>query len=225
MIIIIRLDDGGLGCDHHVRSSLDLHDYITETMCCAKPTQRLRRWSNIVQMLYKCFVFAGKSICITFVQCRPNVLQMFSVCWEKAVNASLRSKQLLPFVFARQRCWSGSGLRNKSPLDPCVLGRDGLDGVQEPGSAPGGCLPIQNSICIHLHRTEKTHGGDTRGYLIGLDAFLANQQPVFCRKSQRTRRLPVNKDPRVVACGPSRRPQGQNRAWSSVRPPDGWATS
>ena len=26
---------------------------------CTTSAQRLRRWSNIVQMLYKCFVFAG----------------------------------------------------------------------------------------------------------------------------------------------------------------------
>ena len=26
---------------------------------CTTSSQRLRRWSNIVQMLYKCFVFAG----------------------------------------------------------------------------------------------------------------------------------------------------------------------
>ena len=29
---------------------------------CATSAQRLRRWSNIVQMLYKCFVFAGHTI-------------------------------------------------------------------------------------------------------------------------------------------------------------------
>ena len=29
---------------------------------CTTSTQRLRRWPNIVQMLYKCFVFAGKWI-------------------------------------------------------------------------------------------------------------------------------------------------------------------
>ena len=29
---------------------------------CTTSAQRLRRWSNIVQMLYKCFVFAGKMI-------------------------------------------------------------------------------------------------------------------------------------------------------------------
>ena len=27
---------------------------------CTASAQRLRRWSNIVQMLYKCFVFTGK---------------------------------------------------------------------------------------------------------------------------------------------------------------------
>ena len=26
---------------------------------CTTPAQRIRRWYNIVQMLYKCFVFAG----------------------------------------------------------------------------------------------------------------------------------------------------------------------
>ena len=26
---------------------------------CTTPAQRLRRWTNVVQMLYKCFVFAG----------------------------------------------------------------------------------------------------------------------------------------------------------------------
>ena len=30
---------------------------------CTMSAQRLRRWSNIVQLLYKCFVFAG--LCIT----------------------------------------------------------------------------------------------------------------------------------------------------------------
>ena len=29
---------------------------------CKTSAQRLRRWSNIVQMLYKCFVFAGMSL-------------------------------------------------------------------------------------------------------------------------------------------------------------------
>ena len=30
---------------------------------CTKSAQRLRRWSNIVQMLYKCFVFTGQWPC------------------------------------------------------------------------------------------------------------------------------------------------------------------
>ena len=32
---------------------------------CTTSAQRLRRWSNIVQMLYKCFVFAGYSSALT----------------------------------------------------------------------------------------------------------------------------------------------------------------
>ena len=35
----------------------------TNHLCniCTTMTQRLRRWSNIVQIVYKCFVFAGYS--------------------------------------------------------------------------------------------------------------------------------------------------------------------
>ena len=32
---------------------------------CTTLSQRLRRWSNIVQMLYKCFVFAGIALRVT----------------------------------------------------------------------------------------------------------------------------------------------------------------
>ena len=38
---------------------------------CTTSAQRLRRWSNIVQMLHKCFVFAGMTSYIT-IDCRNN---------------------------------------------------------------------------------------------------------------------------------------------------------
>ena len=36
---------------------------------CTTSAQRLRRWSNIVQMLYKCFVFSG--VMVNFVTINP----------------------------------------------------------------------------------------------------------------------------------------------------------
>ena len=41
---------------------------------CTTSAQRLRRWSNIVQMLYKCFVFAGKMIQSTSVNMYRGVM-------------------------------------------------------------------------------------------------------------------------------------------------------
>ena len=54
----------------------------TQNICitfCTTSAQRLRRWSNIVQMLYKCFVF-------TLVQHCTNAIQMFCVYWEHVVS-------------------------------------------------------------------------------------------------------------------------------------------
>ena len=45
---------------------------------CTTSIQRLRRWTDIIQMLCKYFVFAGTSasFCITSVQLRPNVFDV-----------------------------------------------------------------------------------------------------------------------------------------------------
>ena len=43
---------------------------------CTMSAQRLRRWSNIVQMLYKCFVFAGSAL---FVICPLIIVLVYGV--------------------------------------------------------------------------------------------------------------------------------------------------
>ena len=46
---------------HHPANTKYLYDI------CTTPAQRLRRWSNIVQMLYKCFVFAGQRLLLLMI--------------------------------------------------------------------------------------------------------------------------------------------------------------
>ena len=74
---------------------------------CTMLNQRRRRWADVVQMLYKCFVFARrrrwadvvKMLCKCFVFAGYTALQS-----QKAVLAYLQSKKLLPCGFVRQLC-------------------------------------------------------------------------------------------------------------------------
>ena len=73
-------------------------------------TSRQRRWADVVQMLYKCFVFAGvlfglpvifKNICylieIRLFRCRCNLCRAFSMQWNTRLHKSRSSRSELEF--------------------------------------------------------------------------------------------------------------------------------
>ena len=66
---------------------------------CTKSFQRIRRWSNIVQMLYKCFVLTvlQSQLCLTWqgrMHMRSVIMTLSYYVKEKEQNVYLKSKQL-----------------------------------------------------------------------------------------------------------------------------------
>ena len=107
-----------LFCPSHPANTKHLYNI------CTTSAQRLRRWSNIVQMLYKCFVFTGHpprpttslNTALSFIsfvfQCSSftcpctKIIHHHRACSalqsQKAVSACLQSKKISPFGFLRQ---------------------------------------------------------------------------------------------------------------------------
>ena len=56
-----------------IRGSPRIYPVNTKHLCniCTMLDQRRRRWAEVVQMLHKCFVFAGDVPRRTFLYCNP----------------------------------------------------------------------------------------------------------------------------------------------------------